>query len=79
MALAIAKLARLRKQKTFLRNRKKEIIRRGLRYLDKLDTLEEKERKEHTLVEKNLESSFELGVLEFDPNFDYSLAKESSF
>jgi len=77
--LAMAKLARLRKQKTFLRNRKKEIVRRRLRYLDKLNTLEEKERKEYTSLERNLEDSFKLGVLEFDPNFDYSFARESSF
>ena len=40
---AIARVARLRKQCRFLRKRKIEMARRGLRFLDDLDTTEAKE------------------------------------
>ena len=79
MALVMAKLVYLRKQKTFLRNYKKEIVRHKLHYLDKLDILEEKEKKEYTLFEEISKSSFELRVFEFNSNFDYSFAKKSFF
>src|SRR5690242_20272191 len=40
---AMAKILRLRKQQSFLRKRKKEMLRRGLRTLNKLDAAEGKE------------------------------------
>ncbi|KAE8440425.1 hypothetical protein EG329_008006 [Mollisiaceae sp. DMI_Dod_QoI] len=43
---AMAKVLRLRKQRQLLKKRRKEMLRRGLRYLDKLDATKEKERKE---------------------------------
>ena len=43
---AFAKIQRLRKQKALLRQCKKEMLRRGLQTLDKLDTQERKEKKE---------------------------------
>ena len=43
---AMAKILRLRKQQAFLRQRKTEMSKRGLKYLDELDAAEEKERLE---------------------------------
>ena len=45
-AEAMAKVLRLQKQEDFLRKRKLEMTRRGLRYLEELDAAEEKERLE---------------------------------
>jgi len=43
---AMAKIMRLRKQKAFLKDRRKTMVLRGLRYLSELDALEEKEKSE---------------------------------
>ena len=48
----MARLARLRKQRKFLLARKREITRRGLCYLEELDTLEEKEELERVEKER---------------------------
>ena len=48
----MARLARLRKQRKFLLARKREITRRGLRYLKELDALEEKEELERVERER---------------------------
>ena len=52
---AMAKVVRLRKQKKFLRERRKKMADRGLKYLDELDALEEKERLEKERVEREKE------------------------
>jgi hypothetical protein len=51
---AMARVARLRKQRTFLRERKKEMLRRGLSFLDELDAAEEKERLEKEKAERRV-------------------------
>jgi len=43
---AMAKILRLRKQQRFLRERKEKMTKRGLKFLDELDAVEEKERRE---------------------------------
>lgn len=43
---AMAKILRLRKQQDYLRERRKKMTERGLKYIDELDALEEKERLE---------------------------------
>ncbi|RAL67223.1 hypothetical protein DID88_007998 [Monilinia fructigena] len=49
---AMAKILRLRKQKSFLLKRESEMLRRGLRALDELVEAEEKERLEKEKIEK---------------------------
>jgi hypothetical protein len=46
MAEAAARLARLRKQRKFLKSRARDMLRRGLKSLDELDKAEERERLE---------------------------------
>jgi hypothetical protein len=46
MNLALNRLARLKKQKRFLRERGKDMLTRGLKTLDELDEAEEKEKQE---------------------------------
>lgn len=53
----LSKLLRLEKQRDFLRDRRKQMADRGLKYLDELDALEEKERLEKERVEKEKEQS----------------------
>ena len=43
---AMAKILRLEKQRSLLKARKKEIVRRGLKFLKELDKVEEKEQRE---------------------------------
>ena len=42
----MSKILRLRKQKRFLNEREGEMLRRGLRFLEELDVVKEKERQE---------------------------------
>jgi hypothetical protein len=44
MAKAAARLARLQKQHKFLKSRARDMLRRGLKSLDKLDKAKERER-----------------------------------
>ena len=48
----MARAARFETYRTFLLARKKEIGRRGIRYLDKLDTVEAAEEKERQEIER---------------------------
>ena len=52
---AMAKILRLRKQQKLLRERRQRMADRGLKYLDELDALEEKERLENERGEKEKE------------------------
>jgi len=67
---AMAKVHRLRKQKAFLKARRKEMLRRGLRYLDELDAAEKKEAEEKAAQEA---SSSSLATANAVPEFDSSL------
>lgn len=60
---ALSKQLRLKKQKAFLRRRRQEMLRRGLKYLDELDEAEEKERLEKEEAERAaLPSSSDVSV-----------------
>ncbi len=48
----MAKILRLRKQQRLLDSREQEMARRGLRFFDELDAVEEKERLENENAEK---------------------------
>jgi hypothetical protein len=49
---AMAKILRLEKQRQLLKRREKEMVRRGLKFIEELDALEEKEREEKERQER---------------------------
>jgi len=61
----------LYKQQAFLCKRRKEIVRRDLRTLDKLEAAENKEKEaaENAIAEDKV---LEAELLKLDPNFDFS-------
>jgi len=67
----MTKIIRFNKQEELLDKREKKIVSAGLRFINKLEALEEKEEKERLTAEK-LPQATKAGVLEFDLNFDYS-------
>jgi hypothetical protein len=75
---AMARVARLRKQRQLLKNRKLEMSRRGLKYLEELDAAEEAAIRENEarvieksppLITDSVDLSQVLGVSDFDPSF----------
>lgn len=65
---AMAKISRLRKQKAFLKERRKEMLRRGLRYLDELDAAERREAEEKAAQEASSLTMVANAMPEFDPS-----------
>lgn len=73
MTEVIARLTCLRKQRKFLKRHSAEILRRGLKSMDKLEEVEEKEQKEKedqnrlpTLLERSpLPADFSESALDF--------------
>jgi len=65
----LAKLLRLRKQKGFFKARRAKIRARGLQYLDKLDALKEKERKEAEKAAKKVTDKVDPSSLSSQPVF----------
>ncbi|APA07047.1 hypothetical protein SS1G_04260 [Sclerotinia sclerotiorum 1980 UF-70] len=85
----MSKLLRLRKQRKFIKERRKRMADRGLKYLDELDALEEREKLENERVEREKEqagtgSSMPVAVNSnvldnFDPSSFLSLSEPFSF
>ena len=69
----MARVARLRKQYYLLEKRAKEISRRGLKFLDELDTTEEKERLEKERQEA-IQQAVDTSVAASDGPLDSDLA-----
>ena len=70
---AIARVARLQKQRCLLERRAKEMSRQGLKFLDELDTTEEKERLEKERQEA-VQQAVNTSVATSDSPLDSDLA-----
>ena len=69
---AITKIMQLQKQKALLKDRKRNILRYNLRYLDKLNAAEEKERLEQKEAEYKKLYTINLADSSKEPNYSES-------